>query len=95
MTTIDTNQINVPSSPADRKAVLDAMKEISASMTRIEGERIFIKEAISDLAKKFELPKKALAKMSKTYHKSSYNQDINEVENFQALYEAVTGETSL
>ena len=38
--------IIIPSSPADRKTIKDAMTEISNSMVRIESEKAFIKEAL-------------------------------------------------
>ena len=62
----------IPSNPADRKAILDCMKEISNSMTRMEGEREFIREAIKDICEKQELSKKTFRRMAKVYHKHNY-----------------------
>jgi hypothetical protein len=47
----------IPSSPTDRKAILDCMKELSASMTRTEGEREFQREAIKELCDNLDLSK--------------------------------------
>ena len=45
----------MPSSPADRKHIMDVISEVSASKTRSEAERDFQKEAISDLHDKFKI----------------------------------------
>ena len=47
---IMTQTVQQISSPADRKKIKDALHEISGSMTRIEAERDYIKEAIKELA---------------------------------------------
>lgn len=95
MTTVNTDQIVVPSSPADRKKIMDAMVEISASMTRVEGEKDLQKQAVALLVEEFKLPKKYLNKMARAYHKNSYSNEVHDAENFQQLYETITGTTSL
>jgi hypothetical protein len=44
------------SNPADRKKIREALQEISNSMTRIEGERDYIKEP-SGAWRRFIIPK--------------------------------------
>ena len=61
--------IIIPSSPADRKTIKDAMTEISNSMVRIESEKAFIKEAIEELNDKVDIDKKYLNKLARVYHK--------------------------
>lgn len=73
----------------DRKELLGVLKEISNAMTRTEGERDFIKEAIKDAAEKYQMNKKVLRRMAKVYHKNSYSDEINEMEEFQKLYETI------
>lgn len=85
------NQI---SNPADRKAINQALQEISDSLTRIEGERDFIKEAIADTCEKFELDKKIFRKMVKVFHKSTFNEEVAEHEQFEVLYETITNQSS-
>lgn len=58
-------------------------------MTRIEGERDFIKEAVSEVSKNLQLPKKLVAKMVKVYHKQNYDEEVTTNEQFEALYETV------
>ena len=85
----------IPSNPADRKEILDCMKEISNSMTRMEGEREFIREAIKDICEKQELSKKTFRRMAKVYHKQNYNKEIEEHEEFESMYETITNSTTM
>jgi hypothetical protein len=85
----------IPSNPADRKAIFDCMKEISNSMTRMEGEREFVREAIKEICDKQELSKKTFRRMAKVYHKQNFSKEVEEHEEFETMYEQLTGETSL
>ena len=85
----------IPSSPVDRKEIFDCMQEISASMTRIEGEREFIREAIKNICEDKELSKKTFRRLAKVYHKQNYNKEIEEHEEFESMYETITGQTTM
>lgn len=74
------------SSPADRKVLHDAIQELSNSMTRVEAERDFMKEAIVDVAKKLNLDKKHVRKLARIYHKNNLNEVKQEQEDVEALY---------
>jgi|TARA_R110000744_G_scaffold120740_2_gene224971 CBS-domain-containing membrane protein len=80
--------IIIPSSPADRKTIKDAMTEISNSMVRIEGEKAYIKEAIEELNDKVDIDKKYLNKLARVYHKQTLAQATAEMEDLEALYES-------
>lgn len=77
------------SNPTDRVKVKKMLDEISASYTRIAAEKDLIKETIADLSKQFEIPKRVLAKMAKTYHKQSFYVEQEEHDDFEELYENV------
>jgi hypothetical protein len=47
------SNVIVPSSPEDRKKILDALVEISNSLTRIEAERDLIKDILTSVEDKF------------------------------------------
>lgn len=81
--------VNQLSNEADRKKLLDCLRECSDSMARMEGERDFIKEAVSEVSKNLQLPKKLVAKMVKVYHKQNYDEEVTTNEQFEALYETV------
>lgn len=73
----------------DKAKVLGVLKEISNAMTRIEGERDFIKEAIKAASDEHQIDKKHLRKLAKTYHKQNFSQEVAESEEFQQLYETI------
>lgn len=92
MSIVQTSQINFPNDPATLKTIKDALFEISASMTRVEGEKDFQKEALSDLAEKTEVPKKYLGKMANLYHRQNKSEVEGDQELVSELYDAVFGE---
>lgn len=91
MSTIDTNQVIVPSSPDVQRQIREAVKEADAAYTRIAGEQDFLKELFADLAKETELPKAYLVKVAKAFHKQNYAKLTADQENFAELYEKLFG----
>lgn len=87
--------MSLPSDPAARKAIKDCLVEISNSYTRIEGERDLIKEAMSNICEQFELSKKTFRRLARTYHKQNFSKEVAEHEEFETMYEQLTGETTL
>jgi len=82
-------EIVIPSSPVDRKVVADGIKEISNSMTRIEGERTYIKESIDALHEKFNIDKKYLRRMARDYHKDQFEVVTEEDAQYSDLFEVI------
>lgn len=91
MSIVQTSQITLPSDPETLKTIKDAMFEISASMSRVEGEKEFQKEAIADLAEKTDIPKKYLSKMASLYHRNNRSEVEGDMEATGELYDAVFG----
>ena len=87
--------MSLPSDPVARKAIKKCMDELSASMARTEGERTFIKEAINNICEEYEMSKKTFRKLAKVYHKQNFSKEVAENEEFETMYEQLTGETSL
>jgi len=87
--------MSLPSDPAARKAIKKCMDELSASMARTEGERTFIKEAINNICEEYEMSKKTFRKLAKVYHKQNFSKEVAENEEFEIMYEQLTGETTL
>ena len=75
----------------DRKKIRDAMIEASNSFIRIEAERDLIKNIIDDLNDAYKIPKKTIAKMIKVYHKNNFQEEVAEADEFETLYQIVTG----
>lgn len=79
----------VNQSPSNATKIKAGLKEISDSMTRIEGEKDFIKEAIKNLAGQSQIEKKTIAKMAKVYHKQNFPEMVAEADEFEATYQNV------
>jgi hypothetical protein len=87
--TVTTKTIVIPSNPSDLKAIKDACREISDCFVRMDAEKDQVKEIVDMLAEKYELPKKMISKMAKAFHKSTFDKEVTEQEDFQVLYETV------
>ena len=87
--------MSLPSDPAARKAIKRCMDELSASMARIDGESDLIKEALTNICEEYELSKKTFRRLAKTYHKQNFSKEVAEHEEFETMYEQLTGETTL
>lgn len=85
-----TNEIVVPSNPADLKKIKAAVVEISDAMTRIDSEKEFIKDVVDNLSEEYNLPKKYVNKLARTYHKNTFEQETAQMDDFETLYTAVT-----
>ena len=68
--------MSLQSSPADRKAIFDCIKEISGSMTRIDDERQFIRDAINNICDSMKISKKTFRRMAKAYHKQNFDKEV-------------------
>lgn len=75
-----------------QEKIKKVLSEASICLTQIEAERDSIKEMISDLSDEFDIPKKTVRKMIKTYHKQNFGEEVAAEEEFQTIYEQVTGE---
>ncbi len=85
-----TNAILIPSNPADRKIIFDAVKEIDNSLTRIAAERAQIKAILDNIADQFEdIDKKYMKKLAQIYHKQNFAEVQGENEDFIELYSAI------
>ena len=82
------------SNPEDRKKLFNCSQEISNSMTRMDGERDFQKEAVDAIADELQLEKKYVRKVATIYHKQNINTVKIENEEVEDLYEIVMGAAS-
>ena len=87
--------MSLPSDPAARKAIKKCMDELSASMARIDGERDFTKEAINNCCEEYDMNKRTFRKLAKVYHKQNFSKEVAEHEEFETMYQQLTGETTL
>jgi hypothetical protein len=75
---------------ADKKKLRGVLSEVSNAMTRSEGERDFIREAIKKASDDLQLEKKILRKMARVYHRQNFADVKASEEEFLKLYEETT-----
>lgn len=85
------NSAMIPSDPEERRKVVNALTEMSASFTRVEAERDFQKDVIDRLEDEFGLPKKAMRKVARIFHKQNIIEEKNNFEEVQDIYETLVG----
>ena len=64
-------------SDADKKEISGAMQEISNCMLRTSAEKELMKEIVSNLHEKFEIPKKVISKMARVYHNQNLAEEVS------------------
>ena len=89
MTVEKTVEIIIPSSPADREAIFAVVKEMSNSLTRQESEVAYRKEAIADLAEKYDIDKKYFRNLLVDYHKDRFEEKSDEQSQYEDFYTAI------
>lgn len=85
--------MTLPSTPEDKLKLISALKEISASMSRIEAERDLLKTLKNDICDELELNRKVLNKLARTYHKGNYSEEVEMHKHFEELYESVANKS--
>jgi hypothetical protein len=83
------SSVTLPSSEEDKLAIRRVLKEVSDSMTRIDGEKDFIKDAVDDLSKQYGIPKATLNKVAKTYHKQNVAEERAKNEDTFYVYDSI------
>jgi len=77
--------------PKDKEKLQNAIKEISNSMTRIDAERDFQKDAIEKVADETGVEKKYVKQIAAMYHKQTFTQVQTAREEVESLYEDLFG----
>ena len=82
--------MTLPTTPVDKLKLLDALKDISTSMSRTDAERDLLKNIKKDICDELQLNRKVLNKLARTYHKGNFNEEVEMHKDFETLYETVT-----
>lgn len=85
---------SIINTPEAKKRIQTKLTEISASYTRIAAEKDLIKTIVGDISEEFQIEKKFVAKMARTFHKDSFKAEVEEKTEFEILYETITGQSS-
>lgn len=91
MSIIETNDVTVPSNPADRKKINDCLQEIVVHLERIDMEKECIKDILAVIKEEYAIPPKHARKLAKALHKQNYQEISSENESFELLYESIVG----
>ena len=78
------------SNPEDRKKLYNAVVELSNSMTRVDAERDYQKEAVTTIADELDIEKKYVRKVAAIYHKQNINTVKVENEEVEELYDIIS-----
>lgn len=81
-------------SPNDRQKLLNSIKEISNSKTRVDAEKDFQRDAVAAICDELGLQKKYVNKLATIYHKQNLNEVQQETEEVLELYEEITNVNS-
>jgi hypothetical protein len=79
--------------PEDKKKLENALKDMSASMARMEAERDLQKNVKKDICEELDLNKKVFSKLAKVYHKQNYADEVATHDEFEELYENIATKT--
>lgn len=82
----DTGDFTVPSSPADQKKIKNALHEIVAQLSMIDGYKENIKNIQATLKEEFKMSPKISAKIAKTLHKQEFDKVTQESEVFEDTF---------
>jgi len=77
------------SNPEDKNKLINGIKELSNSMTRVDAEKDFQKDLISTLADELGIKKPYISKIATVYHKQTFAQMQAEHEELENLYEEI------
>lgn len=86
---LDGMDVVIPSNPADRKRIKDALHEIVGCYQFIDDKKSYIKDVLDTLKENYDIPKKIATKMARTMHKHNYQDVSNESTTFELLYETI------
>lgn len=79
----------LPSSPADKKKISDAIEEMVNSLVRIDAEKDHFKAIQERLKDEFEMPSDLAARLAKTRHKSDFDKQDSKFQGFQDTFQAL------
>lgn len=87
------DQVEFPhlNDPKIAEKVKKVCQEISNMMTMIEAYKSSIKAHIDNLAEEIDIPKKLIRQMSRTYHRQTFETEVQEKDAFEQSYEKVFG----
>lgn len=85
---------DVPTDPKKLEQLKAMIAEMTHSLSRIDGEKEQMKEIAEAASETFGVEKKMVNKIARTMYKANYASLQQENEEFEQLYESITGRNS-
>lgn len=82
-------EFDIPRNPEDKKAIRDAIYEISGAKQFIKDKNSLINDIKKDLKERYNIPNKVISQMVKAHHDNCYEEIENEAHMFEILYETI------
>ena len=76
-------------SAEEKDRLMKAVKEMSNSLARVEGEREYVSEATKKISDDVKLSKKLVSQLVKVYHKQNFAEVVAIHDEFADLYKAL------
>lgn len=70
----------------DKKKAQAILADMIDSLTRIDAERDYMKEACAQVAKELKIPPKLIRKVARSQYKASFDQDVTDNNDFEQLF---------
>lgn len=74
---------------AQVKTLKDGIKEMSVVLSKIDDEKVALKDILNSIHEEIKVPKKIINKLAKVYHKKSFAEESTEFNEFESLYTVV------
>ena len=72
------------------KEVRSCIDEMVECMYKLDNEKTLMKDIVDTTFDKFKIPKKILRKIAKTKYKQSFQEQVSEQNEFEALFEGIS-----
>lgn len=74
---------------AQIKTLKDGIKEMSVVLSKIDDEKLALKDVLNSIHDEIKVPKKIINKLAKVYYKKSFAEESTEFNEFESLYTVV------
>jgi hypothetical protein len=86
-----TQEVIIPSNPADLKKIKGMIEEAAHCFQRIADQNEALKDILDTIKEDFQIAPKYSRKMARAYYKNNFHDTQAEYQEFETLYESVLG----
>lgn len=77
------------SDPKVQEKLQKGIKNLSDILTMKAAQQSAFNEALKGISEETEIPKKLVRKLAKSYHRQTFNTEVEEHETYQEVYEKI------